>query len=79
MEVRKRKETVTELREVKAPEETMKPGKQKREEGFQMIKGGKGYTIADIEALPEGGAGGADRRGNVSHGCTYTDASGFAC
>ncbi len=54
MEVRKRKETVTELREVKAPEETMKPGKQKREEGFQMIKGGKGYTIADIEALPEG-------------------------
>lgn len=26
----------------------------KREEDFRMIKGGKGYTIADIEALPEG-------------------------
>lgn len=26
----------------------------KREEGFTMLKGGKGYTIADIEALPEG-------------------------
>lgn len=25
-----------------------------REEGFTMLKGGKGYTIADIEALPEG-------------------------
>ena len=28
--------------------------RDKREEGFQMIKGGKGYTIADIEALPDG-------------------------
>lgn len=27
---------------------------QKREERFTMIKGGKGYTTADIEALPEG-------------------------
>ena len=26
----------------------------KREEGLIMLKGGKGYTIADIEALPEG-------------------------
>lgn len=26
----------------------------KREEDFTMLKGGKGYTIADIEALPEG-------------------------
>lgn len=26
----------------------------KREERFEMIKGGKGYTTADIEALPEG-------------------------
>lgn len=26
----------------------------KREEGFTMLKGGKGCTIADIEALPEG-------------------------
>ncbi len=25
-----------------------------REEGFTMLKGGKGYTIADIETLPEG-------------------------
>lgn len=25
-----------------------------REEGFTMLKGRKGYTIADIEALPEG-------------------------
>lgn len=25
-----------------------------REEGFTMLQGGKGYTIADIEALPEG-------------------------
>lgn len=24
------------------------------EEGFTMIRGGKGYTVADIEALPEG-------------------------
>ena len=28
--------------------------RNKREERFEMIKGGKGYTIADIEALPEG-------------------------
>ena len=27
---------------------------QKREELFMMIKGGKGYTTKDIEALPEG-------------------------
>ena len=26
----------------------------KREEGFTMLKGEKNYTIADIEALPEG-------------------------
>lgn len=25
-----------------------------RKEGFTMLKGGKGYTVADIEALPEG-------------------------
>lgn len=28
--------------------------RNKREEKFEMIKGGKGYTTADIEALPEG-------------------------
>lgn len=35
-------------------EETMDVRLLKREEGFTMLKGGKGYTIADIEALPEG-------------------------
>lgn len=34
--------------------EVRKPEEWEREEGFTMIKGGKGYTIADIEALPEG-------------------------
>lgn len=34
---------------VKNSEET-----EGRKEGFTMLKGGKGYTIADIEALPEG-------------------------
>ncbi len=38
----------------KDAEETATPGTRKQEEGFRMIKGGKGYTIADIEALPEG-------------------------
>lgn len=52
MEVRKSKETFTELWAVKYP--GAEPGSLKREEGFTMIKGGKGYTIADIEALPEG-------------------------
>lgn len=32
----------------------MDHARNKREERFKMIKGGKGYTIADIEALPEG-------------------------
>ncbi len=27
---------------------------EKREEGFTMLKGGKGCTVADIEALPDG-------------------------
>lgn len=35
-------------------EETMEVRLPEREEGFTMLKGGKGYTIADIEALPEG-------------------------
>lgn len=34
--------------------EVRKPEKWEREERFTMLKGGKGYTIADIEALPEG-------------------------
>ena len=34
--------------------EIKRPEDWKREEGFTMLKGGKGYTIADIEALPEG-------------------------
>lgn len=34
--------------------EVRKPEEWEREEGFTMLKGGKGYTIADIEALPEG-------------------------
>lgn len=34
--------------------EVRKPGEWEREEGFTMLEGGKGYTIADIEALPEG-------------------------
>ena len=32
----------------------MDHARNKREERFEMIKGGKGYTIADIEALTEG-------------------------
>lgn len=35
-------------------EEAERKNQPKREEGFTMLKGGKGYTIADIEALPEG-------------------------
>ena len=54
MEVKKAKEVVTELREVRKPEEAIAPEMLRRKEGFRMIKGGKGYTIADIEALPEG-------------------------
>lgn len=55
MEVRKQKEweLFSELREVESPEQT-EPGALARKEGFTMIKGGKGYTVADIEALPEG-------------------------
>lgn len=34
--------------------EVRRPKDWEKEEGFTMIKGGKGYTIADIEALPEG-------------------------
>ncbi len=34
--------------------EVRRPENWKREEKFTMLKGGKGYTIADIEALPEG-------------------------
>ncbi len=34
--------------------EVRKPKEWEREEKFTMLKGGKGYTIADIEALPEG-------------------------
>ena len=34
--------------------EIKRPEDWEREEGFNMLKGGKGYTIADIEALPEG-------------------------
>lgn len=34
--------------------EVRKPKEWERGEGFTMLKGGKGYTIADIEALPEG-------------------------
>lgn len=34
--------------------EVRKMEEWEREEGFTMLKGGKGYTIADIEALPEG-------------------------
>lgn len=51
MEVRKPKEweSFPELREVKNTQET-----KKQKEGFSMMKGGKSYTIADIEALPEG-------------------------
>lgn len=32
----------------------MDAARNKREEQFVMIKGGKGYTVADIEALPDG-------------------------
>lgn len=34
--------------------EVKKTKEWEREEKFTMLKGGKGYTIADIEALPEG-------------------------
>ena len=34
--------------------EVRTPKNWEREEGFTMLKGGKSYTIADIEALPEG-------------------------
>lgn len=34
--------------------EVKRPEKWEREEEFTMLKGGKGYTIADIEALPKG-------------------------
>lgn len=34
--------------------EVRKPEEWEREEGYTMLKGGKGYTIEDIEALPEG-------------------------
>ena len=34
--------------------EIKRPEDWEREEGLTMLKGGKGYTIADIEALPEG-------------------------
>ncbi len=32
----------------------MDAARNKREERFVMIKGGKRYTVADIEALPDG-------------------------
>lgn len=35
-------------------EEAERKNQPERKEGFTMLKGGKGYTIADIEALPEG-------------------------
>ena len=35
-------------------EKTMEVRSSKGEEGLTMLKGGKGYTIADIEELPEG-------------------------
>lgn len=56
MEVKKTRDwgTFPKLREAKNPAEASEPGTVRREEGFRMIKGGKGYTIADIEALPEG-------------------------
>ena len=56
MEVRKPNEQqiFMQLKEMKSPERTAPPGGSKREDCFTMIKGGKGYTIADIEALPEG-------------------------
>ena len=44
MEVRK-------LQEWENPDEKNKVGERKR---FMEIRGGKDYTIADIEALPEG-------------------------
>ena len=34
--------------------EVRKMEEWEREEGFTMLQGGKGYTIKDIEALPEG-------------------------
>lgn len=47
-EIREMKNT-QEMKEIEGSEET--PG---RKEGFTMLKGEKGYTVADIEALPEG-------------------------
>ncbi len=35
-------------------EEAERKNQPEWKEGFTMLKGGKGYTIADIEALPEG-------------------------
>ncbi len=57
MEVRKSKEweTFPEIGEVRGSEETTERKEiWKRKDDFTMLKGGKGYTIADIEALPEG-------------------------
>ena len=50
----KERAALSKLSETKDAEETAELRILKREEGFRMIKGGKGYTIADIEALPEG-------------------------
>ncbi len=60
MEVGKPKEweSFPEIREVKGSEEVRETKStaetMRRKDGFTMLKGGKGYTIADIEALPEG-------------------------
>jgi len=60
MEVRKPEEweAFSEIRKVTGTEDssTVKNSEETegRKEGFTMLKGGKGYTIADIEALPEG-------------------------
>lgn len=55
MEVRKSKEweAFTELREVRGKEDAAQKT-SRREEGFRIMRGKKGYTIADIEALLEG-------------------------
>ena len=50
----KERAALSKLSETKDAEETAELRILKREEGFRMIKGGKSYTIADIEALPEG-------------------------
>lgn len=60
MEVRKPKEweTFPEIREVKGSEEIRETKSAtettRRKDGFTMLKGKRDYTIADIEALPEG-------------------------